>query len=88
VLLGFGVSLIAPAEDVPETAYDESETLPYVSTSIVSIAASKVAPAPSGWSVVAVFQLASFKAVGSQHQASSPYPIGDSFTILDRSLRC
>jgi hypothetical protein len=37
VLLGFGLSLAVPAEDVPETAYDESETLPYESTSPVSI---------------------------------------------------
>ena len=83
VLLGFGVSLIAPAEDVPETAYDESETPPYVRTSMVSIAAPKVVvPAPVGRSVAAVFHL------GSQHQVSSPYPICDSLTILDRSLRC
>ncbi len=37
VLLGFGVSLAVPAEDVPETAYDESEALPYESTPLFSI---------------------------------------------------
>lgn len=37
VLLGFGLSLAVPAEDVPETVYDESETLPYESTASVSI---------------------------------------------------
>ena len=37
VLLGFGLSLAVPAEDVPETAYDESEALPYESTPPVSI---------------------------------------------------
>jgi hypothetical protein len=37
VLLGFGLSLPVPAEDVPETAYDESEPLPYESTPPVSI---------------------------------------------------
>lgn len=28
LLLGFGLSLAVPTEDVPETAYDESEALP------------------------------------------------------------
>jgi hypothetical protein len=28
VLLGFDVSVVVPAEDVPETAYDESGALP------------------------------------------------------------
>ena len=37
VLLGFGVSLAVPAEDVPETAYDESEALPYEGTPLFSI---------------------------------------------------
>ena len=37
VLLGFGVSLAVPAEDVPETAYDESEGLPYEGTPLFSI---------------------------------------------------
>ena len=37
VLLGFGVSLAVPAEDVAESGYDESETLPYESTPPVSI---------------------------------------------------
>jgi len=36
VLLTFGVSLAVPAEDVPETAYDESEALPYEGTPVFS----------------------------------------------------
>ena len=89
VLLGFGVSLIASAEDVPDTAYDESETLPYVCSSVVSTATPKVVvPAPGRRTVVAVFHHASLTGFGSQHQASSPFPICDSLTILDRSLRC
>jgi len=43
VLLVFGVSLAVPAEDVPETSYDESETLPYEGTPLFSIAAPLVA---------------------------------------------
>jgi hypothetical protein len=37
VLLAFGVSLAVPAEDVAETGYDESETLPYENNPPVSI---------------------------------------------------
>jgi hypothetical protein len=37
VLLAFGLSLAVPAEDVPETGYDESEALPYESTPLSSI---------------------------------------------------
>jgi hypothetical protein len=43
VLLGFGVSLAVPAEDVPETAYDESEGLPYEGTPLFSIVVPLVA---------------------------------------------
>ena len=37
VLLGFSVSLAVSAEDVLETAYDESEGLPYEGTPLFSI---------------------------------------------------
>ena len=43
VLVGFGVSLAVPAEDVPETAYDESEGLPYEGTPLFSIVVPLVA---------------------------------------------
>lgn len=43
VLLGFGVSLGVPAEDVPETAYDESEGLPYEDTPLFPVAPLAVA---------------------------------------------
>jgi hypothetical protein len=45
VLLGFGVSLVVPAEDVQGTAYDESEGLPYEGTPLFSIAMPPVAAA-------------------------------------------
>jgi hypothetical protein len=41
VLLGFGVSLAVQAEDVPETAFDESEGLPYEDTPLFSIVGSQ-----------------------------------------------
>jgi hypothetical protein len=40
VFLAFGVSLSVPTEDVRETAYDESEGLPYEGTPLFSIALS------------------------------------------------
>ena len=43
VLLAFGVSLAVPAEDVPETAYDESEALPFEGVPLFSIALRQVA---------------------------------------------
>ncbi len=43
VLLVFGASLVVPAEDVPETAYDESEALPYEGTPLFSILLSPLA---------------------------------------------
>lgn len=50
LLLGFGVSLAVPTEDVPETAYDESEALPYECTSqystIIPSAAVRKTPSP------------------------------------------
>jgi len=37
LVLGFGVYLVVPAEDVPETPYDESETVPYESAPLFLI---------------------------------------------------
>ena len=37
VLLGFGMSVAVPAEDVPETAFNESEGLPYEGIPLFSI---------------------------------------------------
>ena len=92
VLLVFGVSLAVPAEDVPETAYDESESLPCESTSVFSIAVPKtVAQAPAVRIRVPLFRLGSLRRFGTQrldHRTGSPYPISDSLTILDHSLRC
>jgi len=49
VLLSFVVSLAVPAEDVPETAYDESEPLPYEGTplfpTVVPLAAARTTQA-------------------------------------------
>ena len=87
--MAFGVSLFVPAKDVPETTYDESETLPYVSTSVASVLRPEVAVlASNGKTALAWLHLGSRRRFVQDRWASLPYPICDSLTILDHSLRC
>ena len=58
VLLVFGLSLAVPAEDLPETAYDESEGLPYASTPLFSDVISQAA-APKAQDVRSAVELGS-----------------------------
>jgi len=92
VLLSLGLCLVVPAKDVPETAYDESEALPYASTSVFSVPVPNAAVrAPSGRRIVAVAHpdsLRGFGAQGLDHRSGSPHPISDSLIILVQSLRC
>lgn len=46
VLLAFGLSLAVPAEDVPETGYDESEEAPYENTPLISIVLLRLSAPP------------------------------------------
>ncbi len=90
VVLGFGVSMLAPLEDVPETAYDESEALPYVSTPVFSVAMPK-AIVLDGQTVVAMLRPGSLRRPATQRsdqRIDSANPIGDFLTILDHALRC
>ena len=90
--LALSVSFAVPGEDVPETPYDESEALPYASTSVFSVPVpNAVVRTPSGRPIVAVARPDSLRRFGSQgldHPSGSPHPISDSFIILDQSLRC
>lgn len=92
LLLVFGVSVVLPAEDVPETPYDESEALPYAGTPLFSIAL----PQPSGRTVKAELScgspfrfkpLAKFLACSRENYAES-YCVPVSLTIINPSLRC
>ena len=58
VLLVFGFSLAVPAENLPETAYDESEGLPYGSTPLFSNVISQAA-APKAQDVRSAVDLGS-----------------------------
>jgi hypothetical protein len=92
VALVLSMSFAVPAEDVPETAYDESEALPYESTPVISIAAPKNAVETS-----AVRPRASRLRFGSLKKSDRQkldlrigwaYPTSDSVAILEHSLRC
>jgi hypothetical protein len=92
VLLGFCVPLAVPAEDVTETAYDESEGLPYEATPLFS---SEV-PQASAWIAKAELRCDSLLRFNSLTKCRKPgrendtrlHGVPDSLTILNHSLRC
>ena len=91
-VLSLSVSFTVVEEDVPETADDESETLPYVSTSVFSVAAPKeLAPAPVVRGVVSQLRSGSLGRLRTQRFGQGPdrtNPIFDALTIRNCSLRC
>jgi hypothetical protein len=92
VLLAFGGSLAVPAEDVPETAYDESETLPYNGTPLFSIAApqtsSRIAKAELRCGFL--FRSASLMKRCKLRRKNNALPgrVPDFVTVLNHSFRC
>jgi hypothetical protein len=93
VLLGFGVSLAIPTEDVAETAYNESEALPYEGTPLFS----SVVLRASARALQPVSKSGPPFHLGSptrrcercaEHKAWLAHPVFDSLIILDHSLRC
>jgi len=85
-----GLSLLVPAEDVAETAYDESEAMPYEITPNLSLAVLR------GPEVPALCRCASRPSrsglvrstLRSAHKKDSSARIFHSLTILDHSFRC
>jgi hypothetical protein len=92
VALVLSVSFAVPAEDVPETAYDESESLPCESTPVVSAAVPETVPeAPCLRPRASWLRLDSLRRPGAPHlenRKSWADPISASLIILDHSLRC
>jgi hypothetical protein len=92
VFLAFSASQAVPAEDVPETAYDESESLPCESTPMISIVVPEtVAEAPAVRPRASRLRLGSLRRPGAQHLDHGTgwdRLVSDSLTILDHSLRC
>ena len=96
VLLSFGVSLAIPAEDMPETAYDESEALPYEGTPLFSIevpqASARIAKAKAELSCDSLLGFNSLTKRCKRHRKNNgrSHWVPDSLTILNHSLplRC
>ncbi len=92
VLLAFGMSLAVPAEDVPETPYDESEGQPYESTPAFSGVALQASAriAKAELSCDPLLRCASLTKRCKRRRESDarPYWVPDSLTILNHSLRC
>jgi hypothetical protein len=92
VAVVLGLSSVVPAEDLPETAYDESESLPYTSAPVFSTAVpSAVVPVPVRRLLVARSGLGSLRNLCTlrfEQGRGCRYPICDSLTILDHTLRC
>ena len=89
----FGLSLAVVPEDVPETAFDESETQPYESTPMFSIVVRQVAARAAEGGLTCVSPLRFAPVTGRcqcrlQYERVSAHPDSDSLTILDCSLRC
>jgi hypothetical protein len=87
VLLGFGAGLSVPAEDVPETAYDESQRLPYEVIPLLS-SVSRPAAARTLQPMLKSGSLSGHCEGRAEHRAWSAHPASNSLTILDHSLRC
>jgi hypothetical protein len=92
LLLGLGVSLAVPAEDVPETAYDESETLPYLSAAVFSITVTHASDRTAKANLVCEFLLhfnsPMKRCHGCRANNGRLHRLSGSPTILNHSLRC
>ncbi len=92
VLLVLGLSLAVPAEDLPETAYDESETLPFEGTSLFSTevpqASARIAKADLSCDSLLRFNSLMKRCKARRENNALPGYVPDSLTILDHSLRC
>lgn len=93
VALILSVCFALPAEDVPETVYDESESLPCESTPAVSILAAEISvevptAVPGACRMLLVASQEERKAWQLDGEKSRVYASSDSLTILDHLLRC
>jgi hypothetical protein len=89
--LALSLSFAIPAEDVPETPYDESEALPYEATPPFSIMLQESARTPQSVLTFAFrfhFSPPASDEIPAEQRERSAYPISDSLTILDHFFRC
>jgi hypothetical protein len=92
VFASFGLMWAVPATDLPETAYDESESLPFETSSVLSLRVCETVAEASAksrrTSLLPVSCLRSLKEGRLGHGTGSAYPVCDSLTVLDEPLRC
>ena len=92
VLLGFALSLEVPAEDMPETPYDESETLPYEVTPLLSNVAPQASSRPAdeelGCGYMLCFNSLTQRCRHTYESRPQSHCVHDSLTMVNRSLRC
>ena len=92
VLLAFGASLAVPAEDLPGTAYDESEEVPYecvphFSGALPQASARTASSEFSIDSVSCLHFLTKERRLPRENNSLSHF-VPDSLTIINQSLRC
>jgi len=91
VAVVFGVSPVFPAEDLPETPYDESEPLPYEMTPLLSgDIVQEPAPAPHVVPIVPsdLFSTPRHALSRAEYSRLVAHRIPESLVILDHTLRC
>lgn len=92
IALVVSLSFAVPVEDVPETPYDESESLPYESAPVVCIAAPEaIAQSPAVPLRAPRFRLGSLEPLGARQivrDTGWANFISHSLIILDHSFRC
>lgn len=91
--LFLGMALWLPAEDVPETTYDESETLPCEITEQFVISPDRLpAGEPAGFinrvSASVCGRITAYCGRDPQYASLPVHPTGNIFIILSHSLRC
>jgi hypothetical protein len=83
----FSVSFAIPGEDISETAYDESESLPCEMTPLIS--GEVVRESAPTLQVVSIGKNDSpFESRHNAVRELAENPISDSLILLDHSLRC
>lgn len=86
-----GLSFAVPAEDVPETPYDESEALPYEITPLFSIVlqhSGRTLPrAPMFASSFDTGFMTRHAEILIEQSERSAHPISDALIVLDHSFR-
>jgi hypothetical protein len=84
------LSFAVPAEDLPETAYDESETLPYEMTATLSAVVQESALTLQALPVFPsdLFSASRHASCRAGCRERAAHPIADSLVVLDRLLRC